>query len=80
MSAGGGGRRVSQSVTIQGELRLPAAFLHGQAMDAIEHQLCAAGLLPAQAQLRRWRMDPEAPGGYVLAFTCVLPEEVPHGD
>ena len=66
---------MSQPVTIQGELRLPAALLQGLAMDAIEHQLCDAGLLPLQAQQRRWRMDLEAPGGYVLAFTVVLPEE-----
>ena len=44
-------------------------------MDAIEHRLHGYGLLPVQAQQRRWRMDPEAPGGYVLAFSCVLPEE-----
>ena len=60
-------------VTITGELRLPAAFLQGQAMDAIERLLHDAGLLPREARERRWRMDPEAPGGYVLAFTVVLP-------
>ena len=60
-------------VTIQGELRLPGAFLHGQDMDAIEHLLQDYGLLPAQVRERRWRMDPETPGGYVLAFSYALP-------
>ena len=64
-----------QPMTIQGESRLPAALLYDQAMDAIERQLHEAGLLPAQAHERRWRMDPEAPGGYVLAFTVELPLE-----
>ena len=67
---------MSQPLTIQGELRLPAALLYDQPMDAIERLLHDAGLLPVEARERRWRMDPEAPGGYVLAFTCVLPEEV----
>ena len=69
-----------QPVTIQGELRLPAALLYDQAMDAIERQLHGYGLLPVTAVSRRWRMDPEAPGGYVLAFSFVLPEEERDGD
>ena len=64
-----------QLATLQGELRLPATFLHGRVMDAVEQELRDWGLLPRQAQERRWRMDPDAPGGYVLAFTCVLPLE-----
>jgi hypothetical protein len=59
-------------VTIQGELRLPAAFLQGQDMDAIELRLLGYGLLPKGARERRWRMDAENPGGYVLLFTFAL--------
>ena len=69
-----------QLVTLQGELRLPAAFLQGRDMEAIEHQLRDWGLLPSTARERRWRMDPEAPGGYVLAFTVTLPLEDSHAD
>ena len=66
-------------ITIQAELRLPAALLQGRDMDAIEQHLQSAGLLPAQAQRRRWRMDAEHPGGYVLMFemTLVCEETVP---
>ena len=31
------------------------------------------GLLPVQVSERRWRMDPVAPGGYILTFTVTLP-------
>ena len=64
-----------QLVTLQVEVRLPAALLQGRAMDAVEQELRDWGLLPRQAQERRWRMDPEAPGGYVLAFTVAYPVE-----
>lgn len=63
------------AVTIQAELRLPAAFMHDKHMEEIECHLQDAGLLPAQARERRWRMDAEHPGGYVLTFTCVLVSE-----
>ena len=66
---------MAQLATIQGELRLPATFLQGRDMEAIEHQLRDWGLLPSTARERRWRMDPEAQGGYVLAFTVALPGE-----
>lgn len=59
-------------LTIQGELRLPAAFMHDKHLDAIEHQLQAAHLLPVAVQERRWRLDPERPGGYIFTFTVVL--------
>ena len=59
-------------VTIQAELRLPAVLLQGRDMDAIEQRLQAAGLLPMQAQQRRWRMDAEHPGGYVLTYEVTL--------
>lgn len=60
-------------VTITGELRLPAAFMQERSMEEIEQQLCDAGVLPAQAQERRWRMDHDYPGGYILMFTLVVP-------
>jgi hypothetical protein len=63
---------VAGPVTIQGELRLPAPFLQGREMDVVERELQGYGLLPGQVGERRWRMDPEAPGGYILAFTCAL--------
>ena len=71
---------MAQLATIQGELRLPAVLFQGRDMDTLEQQLRAWGLLPVAAQARRWRMDPEAPGGYVLAFTVALPGEERHGD
>jgi hypothetical protein len=61
-------------VTLQGELRLPSAFLQRGDMEEIERQLQSYGLLPVQAKDRRWRMDPDAPGGYLLQYTFVLPE------
>ena len=45
-------------------------------MPAIERQLQRAGLLPVHVQACRWRMNPDAPGGYVLTFTVGLPVEV----
>lgn len=63
-------------LTIQGELRLPGTFLQGRDMDVIEGQLYAYGLLPVQAEQRRWRMDPDVPGGYIMTYVCVLPAEV----
>lgn len=62
--------------TIVGELRLPSALLESHDMEAIERLLHAAGVFPGQAQDRRWRMDHERPGGYVLSYTVALaPEE-----
>jgi hypothetical protein len=61
-------------MTIHGELRLPATFLRGQPMDDIERLLQALGVLPAQPQQRRWRMDPDAPGGYILEYDVTLEE------
>lgn len=63
---------MSQPVTIAGELRLPAAFMHDKHLVELEHQLQTAGLLPGNAQNRRWRLDVESPGGYILMFTCVV--------
>lgn len=60
---------------IHGELRLPATFLQGRAMPEVESQLQAAGLLPREAQHLRWRMDLEAPGGYLLSYSVLLPDE-----
>ena len=64
-------------ITFQGELRLPATFLRATPefnMEEIEWQLQRYGLLPVQAQDRRWRMDPDTPGGYLLQYAFVLPE------
>lgn len=58
--------------TIQGELRLPGAFLQGQPMEVIERQLQTCGLLPARVETLRWRMDHEHPGGYILMFTLAV--------
>ena len=69
-----------QPVTIQGELRLPAALLYGQAWTPSNASSTATACSRSQARARRWRMDPEAPGGYVLAFSFVLPEEERDGD
>ena len=60
-------------MTIEAELRLPGALLQGRDMDAIEHQLQAYRVLPAEAEQRRWRMDPDAPGGYILTYVLVVP-------
>lgn len=59
-------------LTIHGELRLPAAFMHDKHLEELERQLQGYGLLPLTVQDRRWRLDPESPGGYVLQYTCVL--------
>lgn len=59
-------------LTIQSELRLPAAFMHDKHLPEIEGQLEDYGLMPLEAQNRRWRMDHEHPGGYVLTFTFAL--------
>lgn len=69
---------MASPITIQGELRLPQAFMHDKHMHEIERSLQGYGLLPMHAQERRWRLDHEHPGGYVLTFTCALvplPEE-----
>jgi hypothetical protein len=60
------------TIMIQGELRLPAAFLQGQEMDVIERRLYKYGMLPVQARARRWRMDAENSGGYILQYTLEL--------
>ena len=60
-------------LTIQGTLRIPRAFLQDLPMDAIERRLQAYGLVPIQATDRRWRLDHDAPGGYILTYTFVLP-------
>lgn len=65
---------MTASLTIQAELRLPAEAL-AQGIATLERRLHVAGLLPPDVHERRWRPDAEAPGGYVLVFTCVLPEE-----
>ena len=65
---------MTQPITLQGELRLPSAFLQMRDVEVIERQLQSYGLLPVQAEERRWRMDPDAPGGYLLQYTFVLPE------
>jgi hypothetical protein len=64
---------MSELGTIQGELRLPPGFLHGESMDVIERWLQAHGLVPAAAQSRTWRMDAERPGGYIMSYTFALP-------
>lgn len=63
---------MTQPLTIQGELRLPQAFMQGRIMDAIEQDLQGYGLLPPRARERRWRLDHEHPGGYVLMFTLAV--------
>jgi hypothetical protein len=60
--------------TIQGELRLPPGFLHGEPMDVIEHWLQAHGLVPAAAHPRTWRMDHERPGGFIVSYVFALPQ------
>lgn len=64
---------MTDTVTIQGELRLPAVFLQGIDMDEVERRLRAYALLPMQARERRWRMDTDVPGGYILTYTFTLP-------
>lgn len=59
-------------LTVQGELRLPAAVLQGQPPSEVERRLQGYGLVPAQASERRWRIDTDTPGGYVLTYTYVL--------
>lgn len=61
-------------LTIQGELHLPGVFMHDKHLEEIERQLCDYGLMPVQARERRWRLDHESPGGYVLSFRFPLPE------
>jgi hypothetical protein len=63
------------TLTLTGELSLPAHVLLGRTMPDVEVLLQRAGLLPSQAANRRWRMDPDTPGAYRLTFTVTLPEE-----
>jgi hypothetical protein len=65
------------ALTITGDLSIPARLLTGRTMPDVEVVLQRAGLLPSQAEQRRWRMDPETPGAYRLTFTVTLPEEMP---
>jgi hypothetical protein len=64
------------ALTITAELGIPALLLTGRTMPDVEVVLQRAGLLPSQAEQRRWRMDPETPGAYRLTFTVTLREEV----
>jgi len=65
------------SLTLTGDLRIPALVLLGRTMPEVEVLLQRAGMLPSQAEQRRWRMDPETPGAYRLSYTFTLPEELP---
>jgi len=64
------------ALTITADLGIPALVFMGRTMPDVEVLLQRAGLLPTQAEQRRWRMDPETPGAYRLTFTVTLREEV----
>lgn len=63
------------TLTLTGELGIPARLLLGRTMPDVEVWLQRVGLLPSQAEQRRWRMDTETPGAYRLTFTVTLPAE-----
>jgi hypothetical protein len=65
--------------TITGDLLIPPALMQRYAMPDLEHHLQAAGLLPATAEQRRWRMDFETPGHYRLTFSVTLPLDTEEG-
>jgi len=65
------------TLTLTGDLGIPAFVLLGRTMPEVEVLLQRAGMLPSQAEQRRWRMDPETPGAYRLSYTFTLPEELP---
>jgi len=65
------------TLTLTGEVWLPARLMAGRTMVAIEALLHAHGALPPQAQSLRWRLDAETPGSYRLTYTFTLPEELP---
>jgi hypothetical protein len=63
------------TLTLTGEVWLPARLMVGRTMVAIEALLHAHGALPPQAQSLRWRLDAETPGSYRLTYTFSVSEE-----
>jgi hypothetical protein len=64
---------------ITGELLIPGPLMQGMVMPDLERQLQAYGLLPVQAEQRRWRMEPETPGSYRLSFVFNIPPQGKEG-
>jgi hypothetical protein len=60
-------------MTITGDLLIPQTLMQGVSMPDLERQLQAYGLLPVQAEQRRWRLDAEFPGSYRLSFVLTVP-------
>lgn len=63
------------TLTIAGEVWLPAQLMTSRTMVALELLLHEHGILPLEARERRWRLDAETPGSYRLSYTYALPEE-----
>jgi hypothetical protein len=62
-------------LSIQGELRVPSGCMQGGNMEDVERLLQEAGLMPATVTERRWRLDHDSPGGYIVSFVWTVPEE-----
>lgn len=62
---------MAEPLTLHGELLVPAPLMHHCQPADVERVLHDVGLLPLEAQERRWRVDAERPG-YVLTFTVTL--------
>jgi hypothetical protein len=67
---------VASILTIQGELLVPLAILHGKTAEEVHDWLRVQGLFPRQVSRCRWRLDAERLG-YVLSYEVRVPREEP---